>query len=92
MKAYGRMDIYIYIYIYIYRRFLYFGTSSRYIGGWVRSRAGLDNMEKITFLSYQVSNSNPFDVKSTASRYTDCAILASNLSMYAKLGHQNNIV
>jgi hypothetical protein len=47
-----------------------------WIGVWVHSRAGLDDVEKRKFLTLPESNSDPANVQPIASRYTDYAILA----------------
>jgi hypothetical protein len=49
---------------------------THWIGGWVDSRAGLDDMEKWKFLPHQDSNSDPLVVQPVTSRYTNYAILA----------------
>jgi hypothetical protein len=47
------------------------------IGGWVDPRAGLEDVEKGTFLNlYRHLNSDPSVVQPVASRYTDWAIPA----------------
>jgi hypothetical protein len=48
-----------------------FTPGTHWIGGWVDSRAGLDDLEKI--LDYQDSNSDPSVVQLVASRYTGYA-------------------
>jgi hypothetical protein len=45
--------------------------STHWIGGWVDSRAGLDDVEKRKVLLYRYSNSDPSVVQPVASRYTD---------------------
>jgi hypothetical protein len=47
---------------------------SHWIGGWVGPRAGLDDVEKRTFLTLRGSNSDPSVIQSEANRYTDYAI------------------
>jgi hypothetical protein len=51
------------------------GTHS--IGGWMGSRAGLDDVEKRKFVIYRDSNSQPI-----ASRYTDYSIPAPIVARY----------
>jgi hypothetical protein len=50
---------------------------THWIGGWVDSRAGLDDMEKRQFLILPGLNCNPSVVHPVASRYIDLATLAS---------------
>jgi hypothetical protein len=46
---------------------------TRWIGGWVGSRAGLDDKEKQKFFTFRDSNSDPSVVQTVASCYIDCA-------------------
>jgi hypothetical protein len=50
---------------------------THWIGGWVDPRTGLNDAEKIKFLTLPgLGNSNPFVVHPVASRYTDYAMPA----------------
>jgi hypothetical protein len=51
-------------------------SGTRWIGGWVGPRAGLDAMDRRKILPPQDSNTDPSVVQPVASRYTDCAIPA----------------
>jgi hypothetical protein len=46
-------------------------TCTHWLGGWLGPRAGLDDMEKGTFLA---SNSDPSTIQPVVSRYTDSTI------------------
>jgi hypothetical protein len=47
---------------------------THFIGGLVRPRIRLDDVERTNYRPYRDSNSNPLAVHPVASRYTDCAI------------------
>jgi hypothetical protein len=53
-----------------------FTPGTHWTGGWVGSRAGLDDVEKRNSLPYLGSNSDPSVVQPVASHYTDYAIPA----------------
>jgi hypothetical protein len=50
-------------------------------------RAGLDDMEKLKFLTYRDSNPNPSIALPVASRYTDYATAAHSLTYLAGKGN-----
>jgi hypothetical protein len=52
---------------------------THWIGGWVYPRAGVDDVEKRTFLTYRDSNSDPSVVQPVASRCTVYAAPAPDL-------------
>jgi hypothetical protein len=49
---------------------------TNWIGGWVGTRAGLEDVEKGKFLTLPGPELNPSVVQPVASCYADCAILA----------------
>jgi hypothetical protein len=48
-------------------------SGTHWLGGWVDPRAGLDDMEKLKFLTLPEIETRPSVVQPVASRYTDCA-------------------
>jgi hypothetical protein len=54
--------------------FLERAPGTHWMRGWVRPRAGLDDVKKRKFLPHRDSNFNPLVVQPVPSRYTDYAI------------------
>jgi hypothetical protein len=84
MKAYGGVDVQIHIFLTSALAGAEWSASrpgrftpgegaagTHWIGGWVRPRAGLDDVEKRKFLT--LPGSDPSVVQLVASRYTDYA-------------------
>jgi hypothetical protein len=54
-----------------------FTSGTHWIGGWVRPRTGVDDMERRKSYPYRHSNSDPSPLELVDSRYTDRVIPAS---------------
>jgi hypothetical protein len=92
MKAYGGMDVFIHIFLIAALAGDEWSASrpgrftpgerdpgTHWIGSWMDHRAGLDDVKR-KFLTLPGLNSDPSDVQSVASRYTDYAFPAPRIN------------